>query len=104
MGASLAGAMGVADNQGLAGGAIIFFYGLISALVALVVSIILVSRIDRAIIIRINQILFLLGLLVYALVTWRFIENKKSKSQDKTTLPLSERPTTKAVDIVTDST
>jgi len=55
---------GAAEGQGLAGGAIVFMNGLLFGFLALVASLFLAYYADRKIIIRANQILLVMSLLL----------------------------------------
>ena len=54
LGMILAGVSGAADGQGLAGGAIVLFYGLIAAGIALIFSIVAGSYFPKNIILKLN--------------------------------------------------
>ncbi|MCB0762280.1 MAG: hypothetical protein KDC12_12210 [Flavobacteriales bacterium] len=72
LGAGVSAWMGVADDQGLAGAAIVLFYGLITALAALVVLIFIARKITVKRMVRINWVLLaiLVVLVVRAIVLY----------------------------------
>lgn len=59
IGATYAALSGAADGQGLAGGAIVLGYGIMSGLIAIVVAIILVYSVSHKAIVIGNRIFFL---------------------------------------------
>ncbi len=75
IGAALAGISGVAADQGLAGGAIVFFYGIITALGALIISLLIAYKSDYSSLIRLNKILGITCLLVIGLFVY-FVSTK----------------------------
>ena len=66
--ASLSGA---AEGQGLAGGAIVFFYGLIGSIIGLIGGIILVRNSKKATIIKFNKVLMIVAFLITAWIVYR---------------------------------
>jgi len=67
IGATIASVSGAADGQGLAGGAVVLMYGVISAFIALVIAIILAFYLSKDTIKNITKVLalILLGCLIY---------------------------------------
>jgi hypothetical protein len=90
LGASFAGITGAADDQGLAAGAIVLGYGIISGFVAIIASIVLVSRISHKFIIIANRILFLLFLVLIAMLFVRQKMRKKAKDNEMQTRVTTE--------------
>jgi len=78
LGGLLSNYLGVAKNQGLAGGAIVLGYALMTALGGLVVAIILASRVQAKIIIWSNVILFTLLAILMLLGYLKFLEKQKN--------------------------
>jgi len=72
--------LGVAKNQGLAGGAIVFFYALMAALGALVLAIIIAGRVKAKIIIVSNFVLFSVLAFLLLLGYLRFLEKEKNET------------------------
>ncbi|WP_191858863.1 hypothetical protein [Hanstruepera ponticola] len=72
LGMFYAGITDAAKGQGLAGGAIVFGYGIISAFFALLISIFLAYKASRKAILTVNKVLGLItaGFLLY--FTWRY--------------------------------
>ena len=83
-GMTIAGVFGVAKGQGLAGGAIIFMYGIITAIIALILSLFLVNKAKIGTIIKINKFLGILFFLAVCLFIYRVINKNKT--------PLKEYP------------
>lgn len=54
IGMSLAALFGAAKNQGLAGGAIIFGYGVVAAIIGIIISLVIASKANKKVIIRLN--------------------------------------------------
>jgi hypothetical protein len=80
LGGLLSNYLGVARNQGLAGGAIVLGYALMTALGALLVAIILAGRAKARIIVRVNIILFSLLAVLMLLGYLRFLEKQKDNT------------------------
>lgn len=59
-------------NQGLAGGAIVFGYGIISALFSFIISLILAYKLNRKAIISINKILGLVIIVIISYYAWNY--------------------------------
>ena len=92
VGLTYAGLTNTAKGQGLAGGAIVFGYGVIFAFIALIASIILSFYVRNRIIIIINRILAIVLIIAIGIITYRFMtrEQKESPAKDypkKTTSP-----------------
>lgn len=73
---------GAAKNQGLAGGAIVFGYGIMGSFFGLILSIILVRYLTPKVIIYSNSILLLIILGFVAYFLYKFKERQKIKTED----------------------
>ena len=73
IGARLAGVSGVADGQGLAGGAIVLMYGLLSSFLALVVALIAAYLFHPKTVKRVIRILGAFLALIGLLIIYRII-------------------------------
>lgn len=91
LGAAFAGYSGVADDQGLAGGAIVFGYGVMIACGAFILSLFAASQLSRNRIIRINQILGVVLIILTIWVYWRISTNQARQQEDP---PYNSRPKT----------
>jgi len=81
VGISFAGIVGAAKNQGLAGGAILLGYGMLSALIGLIISIFISYKSPKPLIIRLNVVLTICSIGFYAYYHLKYIENQKIKDQ-----------------------
>lgn len=77
---------GAGKNQMLAGGAIVFFYGLVSTGIAFIVSLFLVYGADHRIIIGLNKILAVLFLIIASFAAY------KAYTREKVDKPTVEYP------------
>lgn len=75
-----AGITGAAEGQGLAGGAIVLGYGVITAFVALLVSFIIAYHAPREIIVKVNQVLGVIFLIFIAITAYRIITRERSQA------------------------
>lgn len=82
IGMAFASLSGAAANQGLAGGAIVFGYGVIFAAVGLVLSLLLIRRIPASSL-RIINIGLLIAIVGIALLAWSRIEAKKKEKVEE---------------------
>ena len=82
-GITIAGASGVAKGQGLAGGAIVFFYGVITATIAFIIVLFVAYKAKPKTIIKINKIFGILFFLAACLVVYRFIVLNKNETPVK---------------------
>ena len=89
-GAWLASVSGAADGQGLAGGAIVLFYGVIAAVVALVLSVVFAHRIGVRIIKILNVVLLILLLSTAAWVRYRYKTRAQPNDQEETKQEVKE--------------
>ncbi|MBK9257547.1 MAG: hypothetical protein IPM42_18965 [Saprospiraceae bacterium] len=98
IGMSYAGIVGAGKNQGLAGGAIVVVYGLISAVIGLIIALFISYKSDRNLIFRINIILsvFSVGFYVYYHIKnterqkVKDPENQKTEAPKQQTTPVGE--------------
>jgi len=72
LGMLFAGITGAGKGQGLAGGAIVFGYGVISAGVSFVISIFLAQWFGSVIVIRLNKIMLVIVVVMMALLFYRY--------------------------------
>ena len=70
-GAVIAGLSGAAEGQGLAGGAIILFYGFMGSIVGLIGGVILVRNTQKATIIKFNKVLMIVAIMIIAWIVYR---------------------------------
>ena len=80
---TIAGASGVAKGQGLAGGAIVFFFGVITATIAFIIVLFVAYKAKPKTIIKINKIFGILFFLAACLVVYRFIVLNKNETPVK---------------------
>ena len=90
LGTLISSVLGAAANQGLAGGAIVLGYGVITAAIAFVVAIVLAGQLQHRQIIRVNQIL---GALLVILVVSLFIRFKLKQHESNSTGNIPVEPT-----------
>ena len=69
--------LGFGESQGLAGGAIILFYGIISAVISLFVSFSLIKHLTSKSLKKVNRILLILFAIFLILFTYRLISLQK---------------------------
>ncbi len=86
-GMTLAGVSGAAKGQGLAGGAIVFFYGVITAIIAFILSLFVAYKAKVSTVIKINKIFGMLFLIAACLFVYRVITINKNDT------PVKELPT-----------
>lgn len=80
LGASYAGIADAGKGQGLAGGAIVFWYGLNFSFFAFVASLIIAYKASQKFIVHLNKILALLLLFVLVIIMYLFISKKKAEA------------------------
>ncbi|WP_158858866.1 hypothetical protein [Lunatibacter salilacus] len=97
LGMSYAGIIEAGKNQGLAGGAIVFGYGVIAAVIGLIISFIVSNKSNRKIILRLNIILALCIAGFYGYFHVRFLERQKEKNQEDQTQDVPRKPTVPAI-------
>jgi len=78
LGMYLAGIIGVAKNQGLAGGAIVLGWGILFAGTAFIGSFFIANRLPHKKIVRTNWILLLLLIIVMGFTTYRYLEKNEA--------------------------
>lgn len=93
VGLSFAGWMEAGKNQGLAGGAIVFGYGVLGAIIGLLVALFVARSISRKLIIRFNIVLALCILAFYAFYHIRFLERQKERKQENERMEQPKEPT-----------
>ncbi len=84
---------GAGENQGLAGGAIVLFYGIVTAGIALIVSVFVAYAIELKYIITLNKILGAL-LVVLGVTIFFLVKAQQQEKPDEIVLP----PKTEATD------
>ena len=93
VGISYAGIMEAGKNQGLAGGAIVFGYGIMAAVIGLVLALFVAYRTKRKIIFRLNIVLAISIAVFYVYYHLKFLERQKTKAQEKQNIEQPKRPT-----------
>ena len=94
-----AGLLGVAKNQGLAGGAIVLMYGIISGGVAVLISFFIAASTDYKTKIKINKVLAILLVPIIIFIAIRIVNTQQEESDSKNPFPQNESKTTTPVDI-----
>ncbi len=87
LGVIYAGIIDAGKNQGLAGGAIVLGYGVISSFFALLASLFAASRLSRNIIVNINKTLGIILVIFLAYFTWNYytkVKPRREKQQQTT--------------------
>jgi len=87
-GVTIARISGAAEGQGLAGGAIVFFYGIIGSFLGFVTAIFIAYWAAHKTIININRIFGMLFIILACLATFRYLEHTKEKEQPKIETPM----------------
>ncbi|UZD23301.1 hypothetical protein [Algoriphagus halophytocola] len=82
LGAAGAGIAGAAENQGLAGGAIVLGYGLMTALGGVVLALIIISKTEVERIKKANWILLGILLCIFAMLSYKSYTREKSKQNN----------------------
>lgn len=92
MGAIVGGQL-VSKDAGLAGSAEVIGYGLIGAVIAILLSILIIRKLEA----RYKQIaliiVILLSLGMYGLLHYRYLQKQKERNQDRIESPVHRRPT-----------
>ena len=83
MGMFLAAIVGAAEGQGLAGGAIVLFYGLITAVVALIIAILVARKSSLKRIKQLNVVLGVVVLIVGAYMAYRIADGSPETEFDR---------------------
>ncbi|MEL7002613.1 MAG: hypothetical protein AAFN93_07735 [Bacteroidota bacterium] len=100
IGLLLAKVLGAGKGQMLAGGAIVLFYGIISAGVGFIASIFLAYELKTAVIIQLNKIL---GLLLVVIISWgsyKLSTREKDGGATKENQPQPTKPVSDAISLV----
>jgi membrane protease YdiL (CAAX protease family) len=92
IGMFMAQAIGAAEGQGLAGSTIVLFYGLVTAVIALIVVIIIVSQSSLKVIKKINLALGVMVLVLTGFIAYRVV-NHSDEAQPDSNLPSTPTPT-----------
>ncbi|MFZ1706005.1 MAG: hypothetical protein WAT79_16790 [Saprospiraceae bacterium] len=82
IGMYIAGFIGVGKNQMLAGGAIVFGWGILFAILALIFSFFVVHIVQETSIVRFNWLLLIILLILYGITHYRYIEKQKEKDYE----------------------
>ena len=94
-GSVVAALTGAGKNQGLAGGAIVLFYGVISAFIALIISLLIAYKANDKTIVAINKILGIICLIIVSYFVYKRITvDEKKENPVKEVKPL--KPTAPA--------
>jgi len=93
IGLTLAGIVEAGKNQGLAGGAIVFGYGVVGAVIGLIVTLFIASTSTRKIVFRLNIVLALCIVLFYAYFHIKFLNKQKSREEEKAIIQQPRQPT-----------
>jgi phosphoglycerol transferase MdoB-like AlkP superfamily enzyme len=80
LGMLLAGLSGVAEGQGLAGGAIVFFYGIVSAFLAFIVSLFIAFKAKHKTVVVLNKILAILLFVFAVYITFRVLTQESKET------------------------
>lgn len=87
--------VGAGENQMLAGGAIIFFYGLVSAGMAFILALFIAYGVRHSTLIKLNKVLGAFFFLLICITAYKFVarEKKEDPAKDypkKTTAPANK--------------
>ena len=84
VGVSYAGVVEAAKGQMLAGGAIVFAYGILAAIIGFLISLVVANKINRKIIIKLNIILaiFIAGFWAYYQIRYEQREDVKNLEKE----------------------
>lgn len=75
--------VGAGNNQMLAGGAIVFFYGLVSTGIAFILALFLAYTVEHPLLIKFNKGLGVLFFLLVCLTAYNFITREKKEDPQK---------------------
>lgn len=98
VGMTIAGIVEAGKNQGLAGGAIVFGYGVIGAFIGLLISLFIANKSNRKIIFRLNIILALCIAGFYGYYHVKYLERQKTKELEKQKNEQPKQKTSPAID------
>ena len=93
VGISYAGLVEAGKNQGLAGGAIVFGYGIMAAVIGLVIALFVAYRTNRKTIFWLNIILTVGIVVFYVFYHIKFLERQKVKALEKQNIEQPTQPT-----------
>lgn len=89
--------MGVAEGQGLAGGAIVLFYGFIGAFVGLILMVIVALKVKQlSVIKKINILMLILFLIAAGWVAYRVVTNLPDENEVHKSTPVPTEATSPA--------
>ena len=97
LGLVFAGLINAGKNQGLAGGAIVLGYGVLFGGIAFIASFFIAHKTTHKFIIRANWVLFVIVLISYGIIHYKYQNRQKTKEIEKTNS--IKRPTTSAVKV-----
>jgi len=87
-------------DQGLAGGAIVFGYGVIASVIGLIISLFVAHKINRKTIIRLNIILALCLAGFYAYYQIRYLNRLKARELETQKTELPKQPSSFATNVI----
>ena len=93
VGISYAGLVEAGKNQGLAGGAIVFGYGIMAAVIGLVIALFVAYRTNRKTIFWLNIILTVAIVVFNVFYHIKFLERQKVKALEKQNIEQPTQPT-----------
>ncbi|MBD0852097.1 hypothetical protein HPE63_15550 [Maribacter arenosus] len=93
VGISYAGLVEAGKNQGLAGGAIVFGYGIMAAVIGLVIALFVAYKTNRKTIFWLNIILTVGIVVFYVFYHIKFLERQKVKTLEKQNIEQPTQPT-----------
>ena len=93
VGISYAGLVEAGKNQGLAGGAIVFGYGIMAAVIGLVIALFVAYKTNRKTIFWLNIILTVGIVVFYVFYHIKFLERQKVKALEKQNIEQPTQPT-----------
>jgi len=93
IGLTYAGIVEAGKNQGLAGGAIVFGYGVIAAGIGLLISLFIAYKTNRKLIFRLNIILAISIASFYLYYHLKYLERQKAKEQEQQKTEQPKQPT-----------
>lgn len=89
-----AGITGAAEGQGLAGGAIVLGYGVISAFIALFISFVIVYYVSLDRVIRMNQVLGIVFLIFTAITAYRIFTAERAQTSTESPSQITPKTAT----------
>lgn len=95
LGMLLAGLGGAAEGQGLAGGAIVFFYGIVSTFLAFIVSLFIAFKAKLKTVLVLNKILAILLFVLSVYITFRVLTEERKETPIKEHLSKTTDPSVK---------